>query len=57
MTIKWILCFVAGAFVGAAFVALGENIAVDAVVECIKQPDSCGIEEEDLDPQEQLVPA
>jgi hypothetical protein len=57
MTMKWILCFVAGAFVGAAFVALGENIAVDSVVECIKQPDSCGIEEEDLDPQEQLVPA
>jgi hypothetical protein len=52
-----IVCMLVGMFLGAATIALGENIAVDAVVECIKTPDSCGMEDDDLDPQQKLVPA
>ena len=30
---------------------------VAAVVTCVKDPDSCGLDEEDLDPPERLIPA
>ena len=52
-----LLCLIVGSVLGAYFVALGENLAVNAIVECIKTPGSCGIDEDDLDPQEQLFPA
>jgi hypothetical protein len=51
------MVFMWGIVVGAALMALGENIAVDAITECIKLPGSCGIEEDDLDPPERLIPA
>jgi len=56
-TLLCILCLVAGTVIGAYLVSLGEHLAVNAIVECIKTPSSCGLEEEDLDSQEQLFPA
>jgi hypothetical protein len=56
-TLLCLLCLVIGTGLGAYLVAFGENLAVNAIIECIKTPGSCGLEEEDLDPQEQLFPA
>jgi hypothetical protein len=48
---------VIGIFIGGYLVATGESIAVDEIVSCIKDPGSCGIDEDDIQPTEELIPA
>jgi hypothetical protein len=49
-----LLSFILGMFFGAGLVAAGEQIAVDTIVKCVKDPDVCGMDSDDLDPSERL---
>jgi hypothetical protein len=50
-----LICMTIGMFLGAYLVILGGTDTAAAVVECIKQPDSCGMEDDDLDPSVHLI--
>lgn len=52
-----LLCMLVGLFLGAFLVDLGGTAATAEVIKCSKDPESCGMDADDLDPPERLIPA
>lgn len=54
-----VICMALGAYVGVTLFTNGADVAAAegaaAVVQCIQDPASCGLDEDDLDPHERFV--
>jgi hypothetical protein len=56
LALACVLCTVLGMFLGAFFINAGVQAEAAAVVSCASNPESCGMDADDLDPSERLVP-